>query len=93
MHRAGTCLIYVKESKGEGYIQNDALLMDGDNSPGDRGSILFGEEWRKMSLVETQLSWRYLKVTPEDMLSKLSILWARSSRTSLAWTTLPRGES
>lgn len=93
MHRAGTCLINVKERKGEGHVQNDAPLMDGDNSPRDRESILFGEEWGKMTLVETHLSWRYLKVTPEDMPSKLSILWGRSSRTSLGWTALPRGES
>lgn len=32
--------------------------------------------WGKMSLVETQLSCRYLRITLEHMWSKLSILWA-----------------
>lgn len=32
-----------------------------------------------------ELTWRYLRVTPEDILGKLSTLWACSSRSHLDW--------
>lgn len=76
-----------RRKEGERHVENDAGLTEGDITPGDKGWILSSELGRdefRLGPVELEV-W---EVTPEDISSQLSSLWAWSSRSSLDWPGL-----